>query len=81
MSLGNGCVEGSVQVQKDSFIKRNYCNSDFGWRNCPHRPMNDGNKEVQKKFNYAKASDNNTRLGQCVIIIIIILVVISKFFL
>lgn len=62
-------------------MKKNYCDSDSGWRNCPHTVGNDGNKEVQKKFNYAKTSDSNARLGQYVIIAIIVLAIIGKFFL
>ncbi len=80
--LGQGCIwKDQCKCKKTAFMKKNYCDSDAGWRDCPHTVGNSGNKEAQKKFNYAKASDSNSRLGQYVIAAIIVLTIICKFFL
>lgn len=82
--LGRGCLfkgQCGYCSKANGFHRKNYCDSDTGWKDCPHRPVNHGDQKVQRKYNYHKASDSNTKTGQIVIVIIIIAVILSKFFL
>ena len=77
MSLGYGCPWKNVCMQKaDNYQKKNYCDSDNGWRNCPNRPMNAGNEDVQKRYSRRKANHSDANLGKLLIIGAIVLIVL-----
>lgn len=61
--LGNGCPwKGQCRVNADRYHKKNYCDSDSGCYHCPHRPMNDGNKNVQRQYDSRKSSNSTVNM-------------------
>lgn len=76
--LGQGCPwKGTCRHRASGYEKKNYCNSDSGCYKCPHRPMNDGNRDVQKNYNYAKGNHNSVNIFWVVIAIVAVLGVLK----
>lgn len=61
--LGNGCPwRDYCRAYNDKYNKRTYCDTTSTWENCPHRPKNEGNKEVERNYNYRKGNDSTAAL-------------------
>ena len=75
--LGFGCPwKGTCRNKSDSFTKNNYCNNDAGWKECPYRPLNDGDKKVQNDYRNAKTTHGQIKFRQVIIVGFIVLVVL-----
>ena len=68
MSLGRGCYwKGTCEYyarKANSYHKNNYCNNDFGCDKCPHRPINNGNEQVQRSYQKHASAHGTIKLGQ-----------------
>ncbi len=81
--LGMGCpFKGSCRAHMDGYDQKTYCNHSSRWRKCPHRPINDGNRQVQTDYTNNRRSHDNTKFGQILILLVfgipLVLWLISK---
>lgn len=75
--LGFGCPwKGTCRNKADGFTKNNYCNNDAGWRKCPYRPLNDGDRKVQNDYRNAKTTHGQIKFGQILVVAFIIFAVV-----
>lgn len=80
--LGRGCPwKGSCSACRDRYNSKNYCSSDSRWRQCPHRPLNDGNDEVARNYRYSRSNNETVGLFWKVVGFFVALWVVVKFIL
>lgn len=78
--LGSGCIwKSSCHAKVSGFEKKTFCNSDDNWRNCKHRPANDGNREKIRNHNNAVSNNASVKIFWGVVIIACIVWLITKF--
>ncbi len=81
--LGKGCPwrhTCDYERRANNSWKKTFCNSDDGCNRCGHRPMNSGNREIQRQNQNFKRNQSDSGIGWILIVGMIILFIISKLF-
>ena len=76
--LGGGCPwQNQCGACNDRFNQKNYCSSISTWKKCPHRPLNYGDREIERNYGYHRASEGNASLGRWIILIVVIIIIVA----
>lgn len=82
--LGRGCpYQDYCNACSNKFNNKTYCNNSNNgeaWKDCPERPLNEGNKEVMQKHMQRKTTSSNTHLGLILVFAVIACMVLSRIF-
>lgn len=77
--LGSGCPwKGKCNACHDSAFRKKYCNSASMSAKCPERPMNYGDRAVEKKYNYGKSNFSMVRMFWMAVILMAIIYFIAR---
>ena len=81
--LGRGCpYQNYCNACSNKFNNKTYCNNSNNgeaWKDCPERPLNEGNKEVMQKHMQRKTTVSNVHFGQILIILVFVVAVLAYF--